>query len=102
MDRYSELLSVIPDENRSMLAPMVKDMVHIEKQLDALRQLPMVEVNENNPSQQRVLPASKVYKELVQQYTNIVKVMCKVVGISSDSEEESPLRVYLKKVRDNG
>lgn len=102
MERYHELMEMIPDDKKTLLRPLIKEMAHMEKRLDILRELPTVKVNEENPSQQKVLPVAKVYKELIQQYTNLVKVVCKAIGLSSEGEEESPLRAYLKKVQNNG
>lgn len=98
MTRREELMKCIgnADENEKMLLiPLVDDVVFMEEQLDELRKLPFIMTNPKNPSQQRTTPASKQYKELLQQYSNVIKIMCKAVG-NGEGEEDSPLRAYMK------
>ena len=47
------------------------------------------------PHKQRALPAAKLYKEMLQQYTNVLKVL-QSYDRSSDNAEESPLRQWVK------
>lgn len=93
-DRKEELLSLI--EENSALVPLVNEMVYLEDQLDTLRSLPKIKIHPKDPSIQKITPAAKLYKELLQQYTNIVRIMMKATGIE-DIEEDSPLRQWVKK-----
>ena len=93
MTRREELLKVIGDNKT--LVPMIDEIVYLEEQLDMLRKLPKIKVNPNNPLQQKVLPAAKIYKEYLQQYLNAVKAIEKVTG-ANETEEESPLRKWVK------
>lgn len=43
--------------------------------------------------------AGKQYKEMLQQYLNVIKTFDKLLG-SSEGEEISPLREYLNSLRD--
>lgn len=61
---------------------MTKDMTQremeehisfLQAQLQYLKTLPFLRVNPNDPSQQKPTPAAKQYKELMQQYINLVK-----------------------------
>lgn len=92
MNRKQELLDVIGDNDT--LKPLVDDMVFIEKQLESLRCLPMIRVNPSDPNLQKPTPASKQYKEFLQQYTNIVKIMLRATG--QEADEDSPLRAWMK------
>lgn len=92
MDRQKELLEAIKDNK--LLIPLVTEMVELEHQLDELRKLPKIKVHPKDPSRQKTTPAAKLYKELLQQYTNIVKVMLRATG-AEDIEEESPLRKWM-------
>ena len=94
LKRKEELLKLI--ENDATLIPLIDEMVYLEEQLDYLRGLPKIKVHPNDPSKQKPTPAAKMYKEFLQQYTNIVKILIKATGID-ESEEESPLRKWVKK-----
>ena len=93
MDRKEELLKIIGDDE--ILRPLVDEIVFLENQLTELKKLPFIVINPKNPNQQRTTPAQKQYKELLQQYTNIIKVVSKLSGVDND-DDESPLRKWIK------
>ena len=92
MDRRKELLKAI--DGNETLKPLVDDMVFIEVQLEYLRGLPMIRVSSADPNLQKPTPAAKQYKEFLQQYTNIVKILLHATG--TEAEEDSPLRAWMK------
>lgn len=92
MDRKEELLKLVND---STVAPLIDKMLFIEGQLESLEKLPMIKVNPNNPEQQKATPAAKLYKEFLQQYTNVIKVISHKIG-DENNEEDSPLRKWVK------
>lgn len=93
MDRKAELLEVI--QNDKTLIPLIDDVVYLESQLDYLRTLPKIRVNPNDPTQQKATPAAKLYKEMLQQYTNIIRILLRATGTDID-DEESPLRKWMR------
>ena len=92
MTRKEELIEAV--HGNTLLIPLVSDMVYLEEQLEYLQTLPKIRIHPDDPSKQKATPAAKLYKELLQQYTNIVKVMLRATG-SEDIEEESPLRKWM-------
>ena len=94
MDRKKELLKLAGDD--AALTELVPKMLFLEKRLEELEKLPFIRVNPNNPEQQKTTPAAKQYKELLQQYTNCIKILSRA-GNVDDSEEESPLRTWVRK-----
>ena len=97
-ERESELrrlLNGMDDAAKSCADRLIGEMCFLEERLTELRQKPFLAVNPKNPAQQRQTPAAKQYRELLQQYTNIAKVMLKMTG-AAETEEESPLRAFLK------
>ena len=94
MERKEELLNLVNDSNRTTVLPLIDKMLFLENQLEQLEKLPMIKVNPENPMQQKSTPASKLYKEFLQQYTNVVKVISHMVGVEND-QEESPLRKWV-------
>lgn len=94
MDRKNELLKLAGDD--AALIELVPKMLFLEKRLEELEKLPFIKVNPNNPAQQKATPAAKQYKELLQQYTNCIKILSRA-GNADDSEEESLLRKWVRK-----
>ncbi|MEE0440165.1 MAG: hypothetical protein ACLUT1_07420 [Ruminococcus sp.] len=94
MERKEELLKLIDDSNRATILPLIDKMLFLENQLEQLEKLPMIKVNPENPMQQKSTPASKLYREFLQQYTNVVKVISRVTG-EENEQEESPLRKWV-------
>lgn len=92
MKRKDELLKVI--ENDVTLIPLIDEVIYLEEQLDYLRGLPKIKVHPTDLTKQRATPAAKQYKELLQQYTNIIKILLKATGADVD-DEESPLRKWM-------
>lgn len=92
MTRKEELLQVVGDN--SVLIRLVDDMVFLEAQLDQLRAYPMIKVDPENPARQKATPASRQYKEFLQQYVNVVKVIQKKMG-AEGAEDASPLMKWL-------
>ena len=95
MKRKEELLKLVNDSNESTIVPLIDKMLFLENQLENLEKLPMIKVHPTNPEIQKATPAAKLYKEFLQQYTNIIKVISHTVSDESN-EEESPLRKWVK------
>ena len=98
MKRKDELTKVfedVDDSVKAVITPLIDDVVFLEDKLKELRKLPFIEVSTKNAARQRNTPASKMYKELLQQYNNCIKILCGVLGKNADGET-SPLQDYLK------
>lgn len=96
MNRKDELLNVFNEieDTKDIILPMIDDVVFLEEQLQDLRKLPFLRVNPDNPSQQKPTPAAKMYKELLQQYNNCIKILTGILRKDAP-EEDSPLRAFL-------
>lgn len=96
MSRKEELIKVFEqiDDTKDVIMPMIDDVVFLEDQLQQLRKLPFIRVNPKDPAQQKLTPAAKQYKELLQQYNNCVKILTSVLR-KDVPEEESPLRAFV-------
>ena len=95
--RRQELLAVFKgsDEQKRIVEPMIDDIVFLEARLEELRRLPQIIVSKKNPAQQRQTEAAKQYIKLFQQYNQAIKTLTGILR-KDGSEEESPLRAYLK------
>lgn len=102
MSRKEELDQACADIEETQKAAAVRiidEMLFLEDRLTELKDQPFLAVNPRNPMQQRQTAAAKQYKELLQQYTNCVKILLKLIsknGDESDAEEDSPLRSWMK------
>ncbi len=98
MNRRDELVAIIPEESLELVKSVVDDVVFLEERLTELKKLPFIEVNSKNPMKQRSTPASKLYKEFLQQYINCIKMIEGVIyrdkRLEGDEDEESPLRKW--------
>lgn len=97
MTRKEELLSLIGRD--PVLMPLITEMVELEDQLDLLRELPKIKVHPKDPTKQKATPAAKLYKECLQQYTNIIRILMKATGTDLE-DEESPLRKWFNEHMD--
>ena len=101
MTRKDELLKVFNEieDTKDVILPMIDDVVFLEEQLQDLRKLPFLRVNPDNPSQQKPTAAAKMYKELLQQYNNCIKILTGILRKDAP-EEDSPLRAFLNARKD--
>lgn len=100
MTRKEELIKCFSKsgkEKKSIAVKLIDEMIFLEKQLSDLRKLPMIKIHPQHPELIKPTPASKLYKEFLQQYNNTVKNLCSMLK-QDESSEESPLRIYLEKL----
>lgn len=100
MSRADDLMRIVKKagaDNDLKACQLVEEIVFIEEQLKEVKRLPFINVNPKNPMQQKATPASRQYKELLQQYNNSLRLLFRLTGdFGGESEEESPLRVWLR------
>ena len=94
MSRKEELINLIKTtgiDNDIKAAQLIDEIIFIEEKLVELKQLPFIAVNPKNTMQQKVTPAAKQYKELLQQYNNSLRLLLRLSGdLGKDAEEDSP------------
>lgn len=92
MSRKNDLLKAV--DNNEILIPLIDEILHLEEELLYLRGLPQIVVHPKDRTRQKATPAAKLYKENLQQYSNLMKILLKATGID-EVDEESPLRKWL-------
>jgi hypothetical protein len=92
MERREELLKLTNDPT---VIPLIDKMIFLENKLEELEKLPMIKVNPKDLMQQKATPAAKMFKEFLQQYVNVVKVVAHATG-DENNEEDSPLRAWVR------
>lgn len=96
-----EIIRATGKDNDIKAAKLIDEVVFLEDRLAELRQLPFIKVDPANPMRQKATPASKQYKEMLQQYNNSLRLLFRIAGDLGESESESPLRKWLKERADN-
>lgn len=99
MSRKDDLINIINKsgaDNEIKAAQLIDEIVFIEEQLVELKKLPFIRVSKRNPAIQETTPASKQYKELLQQYNNCLRILFRISGEQEENEEESPLRKWAR------
>lgn len=106
MTRKEQLQNIIfkaGTENEAKTSQLIDEIIFIEENLAKLKELPFIVVSSKNPGIQKATPASKQYKELLQQYNNCLRLLFRITGEMDGTEEESPLRKWLKeRIDDKG
>lgn len=100
MTRYEEIMNIVPEESKELIKKVAGDIEFLESRLDELKKLPFIDVHPKNPVKQRVTPAGKQYKEMLQQYINCIKMVEYVIykdkKTAGEEKEDSPLRKWFK------
>lgn len=93
MTRKEELYQLVGDN--IVLTRVIDEMLIVEAQLDRLKKLPFIKVHPTDPTKQKATPAARLYKEALQQYVNLVRILMKATG-TEEHDEESPLRKWYR------
>lgn len=96
-----EIIRATGKDNDIKAAKLINEVVFLEDRLAELRRLPFIKVDPDNPMRQKATPASKQYKEMLQQYNNSLRLLFRIAGDLGESESESPLRKWLKEREGN-
>ena len=94
--RITELASMLPEAESRKAARLIEEIAFLEDRLAELKKLPFMKIHPKDPARMKSTPASRQYKEYLQQYNNSLKLFLKLCGDLGDTEEESPLRKWLK------
>lgn len=98
--RMQELLAIARAKGDEATArQLCEDIAFLEERLAELRRLPHLKVDPKNQERQKATPAARQYKEMLQQYTNSLKLFMKICGELDEEEIESPLRAWLNQRR---
>lgn len=101
MDRAEQLKELFKgvDENREkIIAPLIDEVVFLEKQIQEVKKYPLIKIHPQNPNLQKITAAGKQYREYLQTYTNMVDKLCRIYG-KEEGADSSPLRAYFEKLQ---
>lgn len=95
-EQLQQIVNKTGTDNEAKTTQLIDEIIFIEENLAKLKELPFIAVSAKNPNIQKATPASKQYKELLQQYNNCLRLLFRITGEMNGAEEESPLRKWLK------
>lgn len=99
MGRREDLEKIVYKEgtdNKIKAEALINEILFLEEQMEVYRKLPQIKVHPEKPELQKATPAAKLYKEALQQYNNSLRLLFRITGDLSESDEESPLRKWIK------
>lgn len=97
MGRYDEIMAAVcrDADDRTIYGPLCRKAVLLEEKLEYLESLPHIVVHPKDPTKQKTTPAFKQYKEALQQYGNIIRILSRTTG-GENEQEDSPLRAWAR------
>ena len=88
LEELKEIFEKVDEDKRKLADPMLRDAEFLEGRLQELRKLPFIRVHPDDPTLQKRTEASKQYKELMQSYTNIIKVLNSILQKNAIEDED--------------
>lgn len=92
LDNLKEIAEALPAEQKNIITPLLSDIDFMETRLAVLRALPHIKVHPKDPSRQRITPAGKQYKEMMQSYLNAMKVIISALNKTETSAADELLK----------
>ena len=92
LDDLKEIAEALPAEQKNIIAPLLSDIDFMETRLTSLRALPHIKVHPKDPSKQRITPAGKQYKDVMQSYLNAMKVIISALNKTETSAADELLK----------
>lgn len=102
MEKYKDLLEAFEkaDPNNYVLVEnTVEEMIFIEEKLKYLKTLPFIKVHKEKPELQKATPAAKQYKELMQNYLYMIKILVALIN-KINFEEDDAFSKFLQTVEE--
>lgn len=102
MEKYEKLLKAFKqaDPNNYILVQnTINKMVFLEGKLDYLETLPFIKVHPEKPELQKATPAAKQYKELMQNWLYMTKILVALIN-KINFEEDDAFSKFLKTVEE--
>lgn len=91
MNRLQELKAIFetvePDQQK-LAQQLIEEADFLEGRLAELRKLPFIKVHPDNSELQKRTEASKLYKEHIQSYCNVIKILNSILQKNSIEESD--------------
>lgn len=92
-----EIFKDLDENQKTLVAQLIDEVVYIEKQLEMLRSLPFIRVHHKDSSKQEMTSAGKLYKDLNAQYMNAIRILSSLLrNVSADDFD--PVADFMQKM----
>lgn len=102
LEKYQELLKAFKESdpnNYVLVESIISEMVFVEERLKYLKTLPFIKVHKEKKELQKATPAAKQYKELMQNYLYMNKMLVALIN-KINFEEDDAFSKFLKTVEE--
>lgn len=96
IEELKKIFDAFDEDIKTIVYPLFDEMDFIEGQLVELKKKPFIKYHPKDPTIQKPTPAGKLYKELLAQEKDIVRILCSQLHKNGNDNEDSPLRNYLR------
>lgn len=88
-EQLNKLFENLSDEQKELNKPLMEKALFLEGKLEDLEKLPFYRVHPEHPELQKRTEASKIYKDMLQAYCNVMKMLNSIIYKSSveDTDE---------------
>ena len=91
MNRLEELkglFETVEEDKQKLAQQLIEEAEFLEGRLAELRKLPFIKVHPDDPERQKRTEASKLYKEHIQSYCNVIKILNSILQKNSIEESD--------------
>ena len=89
---YEEILRAADASEKALVERLVDELIYYEAELENLKQLPFIATNPRYPAIQKVTPAAKLYKDLMAQYMNGIRILLNILRKVETSAQDELLK----------
>lgn len=75
MSKYDEIIKDLPDASQRVLKEVINQIEQVEEELATLSTLPKIRISKTNPTKQEITPAHKAYRDYLNLYMNLMKII---------------------------
>lgn len=95
MNRREQLDNIfknVDSSEKGLVDKLLDQVVFLEDQMTELKKFPFIKINPNNPSQQKITSAAKLYKECSQSYMNAIRILVNILRKVENSAADELLK----------
>ena len=91
-EEYDAIFRDVDEDEKQLVDRLIAECIYYEEQMDELRKLPFIAVNPKNHAQQRMTPASRLYKQHATSYMNGIRILLNVLRKVESAAQDELLR----------
>lgn len=100
-ERKEELVKLfenVDESQRKLVNRLIDEVIYIENTVADLKKLPFIRVHPKDCSKQEITPAGKLYKDMIAQYMNAIRILCSLLS-KANSDDYDPVAEFMEKMR---